>query len=161
VIYCLVHGVKQVKDWESQTTEQNVTPSPRNLRQLSITTADMLDGYDTSIVPVNLGIITWIKALEWVQDSPLQSLMLYRRPTSSAASVVMRRHVKTSLHADDVNRMTELVLEHCRGSSMTERLTKLIISGVALDEIVIERIVHSGISLEYLGTMVSNDNSVS
>lgn len=120
----------------------------------------MLDGYDTPIAPANMGIITWIKALEWVQGSPLQSLMLYRRPTSTAASVVMRRHVET-LHADDVNRMTELVLEHCRGSSMTERLTKLIISGVVLNEAVIERIVHSGIFLEYLGTMVSNDNLVS
>lgn len=147
--------VKQTKDWGSRTPEQNITLSPRNLRQLSISTAHI---FDISIIPADLGIWTWVRALEWVQDSPLQSLALYKMPL--VAPGMPARDSRGSSH-DNMNKMVELVLAHCRRPSVSERLRKLIVSGTVLDADVIERILNSGTSLEYLGTKILNSNLVS
>jgi hypothetical protein len=64
-------------------------------------------------------------------------------------------------HDGDMNKMVELVLAHCRRPSVPGGLTKLIVSGTVLDADMIERILHSGTSLEYLGTKIFNDNLVS
>jgi hypothetical protein len=105
---------------------------------------------------------TWIRALEWVQDSPLQSLILRGVPASLTPTTAHNARASSlSVGDDNVSQVVELVLGHCRRTSVTGGLKRLIISGVTPNEAVIDRIVSSGIFLEYLGTDVSNSNLVS